>query len=54
VYDESKRRPLYVLREMINVPRARRDVPRALQLDAFDDMPREKDHPGTAGGGQGA
>ena len=37
VYDESKRRPLYVLKELVNLPDEGRSVPRALVLE-----PREK------------
>ena len=39
IYDESKRRPLYVLKELVNMPLADRDVPRALVLEPRDVRP---------------
>jgi dolichol-phosphate mannosyltransferase len=39
VYDESKRRPLYVLKELVNLPVEDRDVQRALLLEPRDTRP---------------
>jgi polyisoprenyl-phosphate glycosyltransferase len=45
VYDESKRRPLYVVRELVNVPSEDIHADRAVILVARDAAPAFAPHP---------